>query len=145
MYNADKQDRFSYWKRPWQKWFVLIAAILQLLCLWMNIQEYKEISSIPIFSASELASFAASTKWQCAINGVLLGCFSGTFLIGIFAKSQRAARLAEGILLLALFVAWGAAGFVLRPFPPNMRLFWALMLLIAFGGAIYSLWQYRKN
>ncbi len=142
----EKRDGFSYWKRPWYKWLILATAILQLLCLWMNIREYHRIFTAGILSASEWAGYAASKKWQCAINGVLSSCFLGTFLIGIFAQSQRAARLAESVLLLLLSLAWGAAGFVLHLFTPSMKgLFWVLILLIAFGGAVHGFWQYRKK
>jgi len=146
MRGEEKQEGFSYWKRPWHKWLILAAAVLQLLCLWMNIQEYHSISAAGILSASQWADYAASKIWQCAMNGVMLTCFFGTFLIGVFVQSQRAARLAEGVLLLLLSFAWGAAGFALHLFSPDLRgLFGVLILLIAFGGAVYDLWRCRKK
>ncbi len=146
MNGTEKQDEFTYWKRSWHKWLILAVAIIQLLCLWMNIQEYNRIFTVGILSTSEWADYAASKNWQCAINGVMAGCFLGTFLIGIFAKSQRTARLAEGVLLLFLFFVCGTIGFTLHLFSLSGKgLVWILILLIAFGGAIHNFWQYRKE
>lgn len=146
MYDAKKRSEFTYWKRPWHKWLVLVAALSQLLCLWMNIQEYNDISRAGILSASELASYMAHKNWQCAINGVLVVCFLGTFLIGLFARNPKVARLMEGFLLLLLALAWGVAGIVLQLLSSSSRgLFWAVILLIAFGGAAHNLLQYRKK
>lgn len=145
MRGAGKQSGFSYWKRSWHKWFVLAAAGIQLLSLWMNLREYRAISAAGVFSASELTGYAVSKMWLCMINGLLAGSFLGVFLIGMFAQSQRMARLSDGVLLLLLFFVWGAAGVALRPFPSVREgFFWALILLTAFGGAVYSFWQCQK-
>ena len=141
-----KRTEFIYWKRPWHKWVVLVATLLQLPGLWMNIQEYNNISRIEILSAAEWASYASQKYWQCAISGVLIICLLGTFLIGTFAQSWKGAKLSEGFLLLFLAFAWGIAGFVLHPLSSiGKGLFWTLILLIAFGGAVYNLLQYRKK
>ena len=55
---------FTYWNRPWQKWAVLTAAVLQLLCLWMNIREYNSISAAGILSASQWAEYAAQKAFD---------------------------------------------------------------------------------
>lgn len=60
-----KRDGFTYWKRPWHKWVILVAALLQLLCLWMNLQEYNRISDAGFLSASEWADYAAQKGLQC--------------------------------------------------------------------------------
>lgn len=146
MRGGENQDGFSFWKRPWHKWLILAAAILQLLCLWMNMREYSDISAAGILSDSEWADYAASKIWECAMNGLLLSCFSGTFLIGIFVQSQRAAWLAEGVYLLLLSFAWGLTGFALHLFSPDRKgLFVVSILLIAVGGAVHSFYQYRKS
>lgn len=146
MYGGKKRDGYTYWKRSWHKWLILAAAILQLLCLWMNVREYREYAAAGILSASAWAVYAAQKIWQCALNGVMAACFSGVFLIGMFAQSQRAARLAEGVLLLLLAAACGGAGMALHLFSRSGKgLLWVLILLIALGGAAYDLWQYRKK
>ena len=102
-----QSDNFTYWKRPWHKWIVLAAALVQLLCLWTNIQEYRFVSGTEIFSSSGWARYAVQQGLQCALNGMMAAAFLGIFLIGIWTRSQRAARLAEGLLLLFLALAWG--------------------------------------
>lgn len=146
MHNIKGHTEFTYWKRPWHKWLVLVAVFSQFLCLWMNIQEYNDISRAGILSASEWANYVAQKNWQCAINGVLVVCFLGTFLIGIFAQSQKGARLIEGLFLLFLALAWGVVGFTLHLISLSGKgLFWSLILLMASGGAIYDLLQYHKE
>lgn len=110
MSNMRQSESFRYWKRPRHKWFVLTAAILQLLCLWMNAQEYQKIAKAGILSASEWARFAAQKILQCGFNSLTAAIFLGIFLIGALARSQRAARLAEGWLMLGLAAAWGGHG-----------------------------------
>ena len=146
MRNIKSHSEFTYWKRPWHKWLVLVAALSQLLCLWMNIQEYNNISRAGVLSVSELTSYVSQKNWQCAINGVLATCFLGTFLIGIFARSQKGVRLSEGLLLLCLALAWGVAGFTLHFISLSYKgIFWLLILLIAFGGAVHNILQYHKE
>lgn len=145
MQNIKSHTEFTYWKRPWHKWLVLVGPLSQFLCLWMNIQEYNKISSAGILSASEWTSYMAQKNFQCAINGLLAVCFLGIFLIG-FSRSKKGVRLIEGLFLVFLALAWGITGFVLHLISLNgTGLLWALILLIAFCGAIHNLLQYRKE
>ena len=80
------------------------------------------------------------------MNGLLAACFSGHFLIGICAHSPKAARLAEGIFLLLLTLAWGAAGLALQLFSRNGKGALAVLILVsALAGAVYSLLKFRKS
>ena len=137
---------FIYWKRPWHKWAIIIGAFSQLLCLWMNVREYSRIARAGVLSAEQWASYALTAQWQCAVNGVAAACFLGIFLIGTFARSKKEARLFEGLFLLLLALAWGAAALALHPFSSDFRgAFWAILFIIALGGAAHSLSQYRKE
>lgn len=141
-----QSENFRYWKRPRHKWFVLATAILQLLCLWMNAREYQEIAKAGILSASEWARFAAQKILQCGFNSLTAAIFLGIFLIGALARSQRAARLAEGWLMLGLAAAWGAMGLALqRTSPGGYGIFWSLLLLLLLGGGVYTLWGKRSR
>ena len=141
MRTTKDRAEFIYWKRPWHKWAVLVGALSQLLCLWMNIQEYNNISRVGILSAAEWANYALEKGWQCGMNGILAACVLGVFLLGIFSRSPKGARLAEGLLLLLLALAWGAAGVALRWFSSTRTgLFWVLILITTVGGAAYSFW-----
>lgn len=79
----EHSNGFTYWKRPWYQWLILAAAILQLLCLWINLQEYHDLSAAGILTGSAWADYAAQKRSQCALNGLLAACFSGHFLIGM--------------------------------------------------------------
>ena len=77
---------------------------------------------------------------------MMTACFSGIFLIGILVRSQKAARLAEGILLLLLAFAWGVEGVALPLFLLNGRgAFGVLFPVLMLAGAAYGFWQYRKE
>ena len=124
MHEEDRTN-YAYWKRPWHKWIVFAAALIQLWPLWQNIREYHSISNMGILSASEWTTYALQKNWQCALNGFLF---------------------ANGLLLLLLSLAWGAAGIVLHLLSsPGKALQWSFILLIGLGGAVYSLSSYRKN
>lgn len=98
---------FTYWKRPWHKWLILAAAVLQLLSLWLDLRQYRQIVDARVFSAAEMASYTHDTALRCAFSGLMAACFFAALLIGLLARSKRAARMAEGVLLLALGLAWG--------------------------------------
>ncbi len=141
-----KSRKFMYWKRPWHKWVILAAAVLQLICLWLNFREYKNISASEIYSVSEWADYAVRKNLQCALNGLAAACFLGIFIIGDLAMSKGAARLAECGLLSVLAFAWGAAGLALNLFSmQGTRIYWGIILILIICGAVYSFLEYRKN
>lgn len=37
----DRPKSYSYWKKPWHKWVVLGAAILQIVALWWKIDDFR--------------------------------------------------------------------------------------------------------
>nr|WP_325239360.1 hypothetical protein [uncultured Oscillibacter sp.] len=145
MDNTKKHEQFSFWKYPWQKWLVLAAALSQILCLWGNILEYKKMSRVGIFGASELAAYALERNWSCALNGLLIVCLLGTLLVGALARSRRIAWLMECLFLLILAFVWGTVCFAFRLFPSNTRVPAVFLLLLFLGGAGYNLWKYHKG
>ncbi len=145
MDNTKKHEQFSFWKYPWQKWLALAAALSQILCLWWNILEYKKMSRVGIFGASELAAYALERNWSCALNGLLIVCLLGTLLVGALARSRRIAWLMECLFLLILAFVWGTVCFAFRLFPSNTRVPAVFLLLLFLGGAGYNLWKYHKG
>lgn len=145
MDNTKKHEQFSFWKYPWQKWLALAAALSQILCLWGNILEYKKMSRVGIFGASELAAYALERSWSCALNGLLIVCLLGTLLVGALARSRRIAWLMECLFLLILAFVWGTVCFAFRLFPSNTRVPAVFLLLLFLGGAGYNLWKYHKG
>lgn len=139
MQKGEAVESFSYWKRPYHKWVILAAAILQFLCLWINIRKFRDVTQAGIFSAAEWENYTAQKGLQCAINGLTAAAFLGSFLIGVLARSRKAARLAEGMLLLCLALFWGAGGLVFHlAVAGSGRVIWILLLLSALGGSVYS-------
>ena len=143
---------FRYWKRPWHKWAVLIECVSQLTALWLNIQEYQNLSYVHemIFSESEWRRVAAQEMMQCSINALLAASFFGVLIIGHFAHSKRSAKFTEGIFCIALGLIWGAVGLLL-PIRYSTRdtVFWLAVILLAVGGGVSTLWrnvfQYKKT
>lgn len=142
---------FVYWKRTWQKWLILIAGLLQLMGLWLGLNEYQDAARVKdlLFSPAAWDGYAAQQSVQCAISGLSAAIFLGIFLIGMFARSLKSARRLEGVLLLVSASAWGIAGLVL---PVTSRqtttILWALfflLLLAACVGRLYSCLKSRKG
>ena len=138
----DRQKQFSYWKRPWGKWFALAGGILELLALWLNIREYNRIAAAGIFSPAAWTDYADGKIHLCVSNGILAALFLGSFLIGNLAQSQRSARRADGLLLLFLTPVAGIA--LCLSSTEGSVVFWAVIMLACLGGAAYSFWKYRK-
>ncbi len=127
----------SGWRRPWHRWCVLAAGLLQLWTLRLYIREWRQLAA---FASSEELD-AAHMGFRCGLCGLLAGIFLGEFLIKSLISSQRGNRLAEGILLLVLTIAWGVAGVVL----PIYRIWWVFYLLLLLCGSIWSFWKYRRS
>lgn len=146
MHNVGKNPDCRYWRRPWHKWIILTVEILQLLFLWMEIREREELFTAGIFSAPTWESYAARSNFSCAVHGLTAALFLGVFLIGLLARSRRSARLAEGLLLLLLALAWGTAGATLGLASQDEgKLLWAFFLLLTLGAGVYGLWKCRKQ
>lgn len=146
MHNVGENPDCRYWRRPWHKWIILTVAILQLLFLWMEIREREELFTAGIFSAPTWESYAARSNFSCAVHGLTAALFLGVFLIGLLAGSRRSARLAEGLLLLLLALAWGTAGATLGlASQDGGKLLWAFFLLLTLGAGVYDLWKCRKQ
>jgi hypothetical protein len=145
--NNEQSEKFTYWKRPWQKWLVFIGGTSQIIALFLNIQEYNEIAIIKdkLFSAVEWESYARQQSFQGALNGFIAAIFLGCFLVGIFSQSKKVAYIAEGLLLLILAVAWGFVGFTLQLASVHgIKIIWGLLLLLTFCGSVYAFCKSRK-
>lgn len=145
--NNEQSEKFSYWKRPWQKCLVFIGGASQIIALFLNIQDYNKIASVKdkLFSAVEWESYARQQSFQGALSGFLAAVFLGYFLIGSFSQSKKVAYIAEGLLLLVLVVAWGLVGLILQLASAyEIKILWGLLLLVTFCGSIYAFCKSRK-
>ncbi len=143
------KENFSYWKKPYQKWLVLLGSMLLSLSSWMRLQEFNDIRNLAnrdeLLSPSAWENYAQNFYFIFAINIMILALFLTCFIIGILAKSEKAARFSEAMALAFLSLLWCAFGveFVI-PIGGFMLVTWAILLLVAIGGAIYSYWKSRK-
>lgn len=139
-----EQRQFQYWQWPGLRWLVLVAGGLQLVSLAMQISDWQAIAGAGIFSAAEWQRYCAREALHCGCSGLMAAGFLGCFVIGQRAKSRRAARRDEGVLLLALAVVWAVGGVGLRmavAVPLGQELFeLAVLAALAAGGGV-ALWQ----
>lgn len=135
-----EQRQFQYWQWPGLRWLVLAAGGLQLVSLAMQIGDWQAIAGAGIFSAEEWQRYCAREALHCGCSGLMAAGFLGCFVIGQRAKSRRAARRAEGVLLLALAVVWAVGGIGLRmafPVPLGQGLFQlAVLAALTAGGGL---------
>ncbi len=145
-HSEEKRADFVYWKRPRHKWFVFAAGLLQLLYLWIIIQDYNQVRDAGILNVYELQSYTLQILNQISLTGVLTVSFFGTFLIGCFARSQTQARRLEVLLLLFFALASGGLTFVFFLHSSNRKgIFWLCMLFLSVAGVVYSFWKSRKK
>lgn len=148
MRRRKKEDGFLYWKYSWQKWVALAGVAAALVNLVFGIQEYRKYQLIApeIFSSAGWASYAAARRLVCLSYGVTAAIFSGMFLIGLLAVSQRESRRAEFALFLILSLVWSAGGIALGLIlPDSTGVLWGAVLAMLLGGAAWSLWKRRPE
>ena len=108
MSEDNKEEKFSYWKRPWGKWCLLLASVLLVIALLMDISDYRDILSAGVLSPDARAEYIADQQFGFALRGLNISMFFGIFVVGQISRSERMARRNEGILLLLLLVGWMA-------------------------------------
>lgn len=120
----------------------MIGALIQLLCLWMNLRARETISRAGVLSAAQWEEFAAQVHLRCALSGLCAAAFLGSFLIGTLAKSRRAARLGEAALLLLLGL--GSACFILLPASSaGAMVLGGVLVLLCLAAGVYFF--YKRN
>lgn len=139
-----EQRQFQYWKRPGLRWLVLGAGVLQLVNLAMQLSDWIDLAGAGIFSPAEWQRYCAREALRCGCSGLVAAVFLGSFAIGQRAKSRRAARRAEGVLLLALAAVWAAGIIGLHmalAVTLGQTLFELVLLAALAAGGGVSLWQ----
>ena len=139
MSEDNKEEKFSYWKRPWGKWCLLLASVLLVIALVMDISDYRDILSAGVLSPDARAEYIADQQFGFALRGLNISIFFGIFVVGQISRSERMARRNEGILLLLLLVGWMAVGMAWSLFSrPGGQGFFC----IAIGAALLALSAY---
>ena len=151
MYTGKDQQPFTFWKRPWAKWLLLLAVFLQAISLTLLLQEYREYEGLYqrgiLFSQTpdQWESYASRLRLRLALQGMLLLVCLDAFLMGLMVRSKQGLRLAEAISLLLLSAAWGAAGPALQlTAVPGHRTIWILFLLALAAVCGWSWIQYLR-
>ncbi len=140
----EENNRYTYWKRPWARWMLLLASALEFVVLFLNVREYQEVSAAAgvIFTSGGWEKYAASQQLRCALNGILGGFFLGVFLIGTFCKSARAAHFWEGVLQLTVGLSYFAADWLTQGSAGKFSCI-LLVLSVVFGA--HSFYQSKKK
>ena len=139
-----EQRQFPYWKRSGLRWLVLGAGVLQLVSLAMQLSDWQAIAGAGIFSAAEWQRYCAREALHCGCTGLMAAMFLGSFAIGQRARSRRAARRAEGVMLLVLAAVWAAGAIGLHTVLTvtlGQTLFELVLLAALAAGGGVSLWQ----
>ena len=140
----NRQNNFSYWKYPLQKWLILLLGLFQIPLLAENIKDFRFSLHTNIFSPEALSAYQNSSLSELVVSVFILCTTVGFFLIGAFCRSRKTARLFESILL---FACAGLAAIGLYPlwaFKTPFFLCLFLLLLSLLLGA-FSLHQYGKE
>ena len=54
----NQADNYVGWKKPWHKWVVLTAGIVQLIRFFVDVNEHREIANSGIFSVTAWEMYA---------------------------------------------------------------------------------------
>ena len=144
MKNDNPSEQFTFWKRPWEKWIVLLAAAVHFICLWINISDYQEFYGVmeQIFSTNEFEKWKTEKLYQCSIYGIATVIFLGEFLIGTLSHRNRTAEMAGGLFLLIVGISWLIIGFILGfGSLDNGKVFWFLLNSCMIVIGMYFVWK----
>lgn len=138
----EPKEQYSYWERPWTKWVILAAALVQFWALWVNVRDYQKVQAADIFSPEQWEAYASAQQMHCAV-GLITGIgFLAIFLIGFFAKTKRCAKICEGVLLLLVGVSLGAVQTIILG---EVQALWLVCTLLALGGSLCSFYRAWKS
>lgn len=141
------ENTYSYWKYPRHKWMVLTAAVVQLLLMAANLQNYQRLYTLrDFFGPDELDGRAESTLILALLSGLVAAMCLGELLIGALARGREDALWGKGLLLALIAGAWGVLGLALHLFSlSGWGLIALLMLALMLGCAGYSFWRAMRT
>lgn len=144
-----QNNEFVYWKKPWHRWMVLGAVVLQVIALYLKIHDFQQISRPEIrnqiFSQVGWETYAANQYFQYALLFMTICIFLYSFIIGFFVHSKKTLNVFMSILWIIVTLLWGIVGFVIPVFgnKTNMTI-WLFILLISFAATVFSIRESRK-
>ena len=144
--NTDKT--FSYWKKPYQKWLLLLQAILVFINLYFNMQHLIYINNPEVrykmFSQSQWEERVMQLGFSFAINSILISMLLGCFIIGCIVKSEKTARRSEGILFIVLGILWCFIRVPIKILDDFALNIWVSLLICIVVVAFYSIYKSIK-
>ncbi len=139
------KEEFTFWKRPWAKWIVFVAAFFQFSNLFFTIKDYKKIAAANILSPSEWENYAFRERFSITLMAFTGAVFLIIFLTGFFVKSKSEMQQAEKMTLITLTLAWAIAGLLLRfPSQQSTGIIWFVSLILLISLSIYTFFRKQK-
>lgn len=137
----NNSEAFTYWKKPWHKWVLLVGAALQIIEVCREVEKFMIIyqQKATLFSASAWDSYARGQFSHFALSGLIIVILLGCFIIGGLAQSSKAVHVSMGILFLCISLLCSVVGFIL-----NSIILWGAILVMSLSAGIYSLWKSRR-
>ncbi len=143
-----QKAEFTYWRKPWHKWIVLALVVIEIVCVLHLWDEYRFVcdNATKLFAEEAFKAYQINQIFTMLLFSLCAFTFFACFVVGMFAKTRKAARLSEGVFFAVMAIAWIAASFVV-PFivPGGPRFRWGMLLVVLIGAAVYSYMESRKG
>lgn len=134
-------------RRPWTRWLLLAAGLIQLFLLWQSVLEWKNMAKVAerVFSDEVWAATTVSFRFRWVCWGLLAAICLVQF--ALWRLSGRGAGLRDGICIGAAALGWlGSAWFIpLGAMPDRGKLLWAAGLLAMLAVFAYDLWSKKHK
>ena len=138
-----EEEKYSYFKKPWQKWLCMLLAILMLVFVYKTMQDMSVVLNSDIFSPEKLTEYVIAQE-----NHIFFGLVicAGLLVQSMFistCKTKSNARRAEAISFLVLglaFLSWIAFKGTAYANPLNIG--FGILFILLSG---YSFYRYKNN
>ena len=141
-------ETFSYWKKPYEKWLLLLQGILVFITLYFDMKNFIDISDPEyrnrIFTQIEWQNYVMKRYFSFTISILLISIFIGLFIIGCVVKREKTARRSEGILFIVLGILWCFIRVPIKILDDFTLNIWVILLICIVVGAFYSIYKSIK-
>lgn len=131
-------------RHGWIRWLDLARVVTDLWLIWDRLKEYTVIKNAGIYSPERLAEELASRRFSLVSSALSALTFAYVFFTWNWDRETASRQRLDSIALSVATLLW-ALIFCLIPLAGLDLFFWALILLIVAGGAVYSWWKYWRQ